>query len=98
MDRNNLERMTNELTQLLVKKNEAYGNAFEDDLNEFGLMPSVIQMGHKLKRIKSLMAGDKPDNGESITDSYKDLAGYCLLTLEWLSRQPQKFTRNKIDA
>ena len=96
MERNNLERISSELTQLLVMKNEAYGNAFEDDLDEFGLMPSVIQMGHKLKRIKSLMKGDKPDNGESIKDSYTDLAGYCLLTLEWLSRHTEVIAKHEL--
>lgn len=88
MERKNLELIAKEMTDLLVKKNEAYGNAFEDDLNEWGLQPSAIQMGHKMKRIKSLLKGDKCDNGESIKDSITDLVGYGLLTLEWLSRHP----------
>lgn len=88
MERKNLELIAKEMTDLLIKKNEAYGNAFEDDLNEWGLQPSAIQMGHKMKRIKSLLKGDKCDNGESIKDSITDLVGYGLLTLEWLSRHP----------
>lgn len=93
MDRKNLEQLTGDIINILCKKNEAYGSAFEDDLNEWGLQPSAIQMGHKMKRIKSLIKGAE-SNGESLVDSYMDLIGYGLLTLEWLRRHPEKLKEN----
>lgn len=95
MERKNLEIIAKDMTELLCKKNEAYGNAFEDDLDEWGLQPAAIQMGHKMKRIKSLIKGSN-DNGESIKDSIMDLVGYGLLTLEWLARHPEQIKKNEI--
>lgn len=90
MERDRLEEIAKDMCELLAHKNEAYGGAFEDDLDEFGLLPAVVQMGHKMKRIKTLVQGDISDNGESIEDSIKDLVGYGLLTLEWLSRNKEE--------
>lgn len=82
----NLDIVTKGIVELVRKKNEAYGHAFEDDLNDYGLVAASIQIGHKAKRLKNLLTNDIPDNGESVIDSITDLVGYGLLTLEWASR------------
>lgn len=87
----NLDQVAAKVVETVKRKNAAYGGAFEDDLNEFGLTPAAIQMGHKIKRFKTLLKNkDADDNGESLLDSVLDMAGYGLLTLEWASRNPGK--------
>lgn len=96
MDVKNLEMIVAEIIGTVMKKNAAYGNAFEDDLNEYGLKAAAIQMGHKMKRLKTLaMDTNISDNGESIADSIADLIGYGLLTLDWISREKKKINFNE---
>lgn len=96
MAKTNIEQIADNIVETIKKKNAAYGNAFEDDLNEYGLMAASIQMGHKIKRFKTLAKDASiSDNGESIADSITDLIGYGLLTLDWLSQNSNKIRFNE---
>lgn len=70
-----------ELGNLLISKQRDYGpgninNAYGGPLN--GLM---VRMGDKWERLKNLLAtGDTPQH-ESIEDSFKDLANYCIIAM-----------------
>lgn len=94
MAQTNIEMIATKIVETIKQKNAAYGNAFEDDLNEYGLTASAIQMGHKIKRFKTLVTDTSIcDNGESLVDSVTDLIGYGLLTLDWIIRNTDKIKR-----
>lgn len=70
-----------ELGNLLISKQRDYGpgninNAYGGPLN--GLM---VRMGDKWERLKNLIdSGNEPQH-ESIEDSFKDLANYCIIAM-----------------
>lgn len=78
----NFKKIDTALTDLMERKNAAYGNAYADSFNELGLIYAFVEVNNKLQRIKALtMNPDIPDNGESIFDSYVDLRNYAELAI-----------------
>ncbi|MDO5749549.1 MAG: nucleotide modification associated domain-containing protein [Planctomycetia bacterium] len=72
------------LARLLCAKNAAYGNSVG---NAPILLPDMdknsaifVRMSDKIARLKSLINGSQ-DNGESLSDTVRDLAGYCIMYL-----------------
>ena len=70
-----------ELGNLLISKQRDYGpgninNAFGGPIN--GLM---VRMGDKFERLKNLLASGQAPEHESIEDSFKDLANYCIIAM-----------------
>lgn len=70
-----------ELGNLLISKQRDYGpgninNAFGGPIN--GLM---VRMGDKFERLKNLLASGNSPQHESIEDSFKDLANYCIIAM-----------------
>jgi len=70
-----------ELGNLLISKQRDYGpgninNAFGGPIN--GLM---VRMGDKFERLKNLLASGHDPEHESIEDSFKDLANYCIIAM-----------------
>lgn len=70
---------------LLLRKNADYGSsawkapALAPHLNPGDAM--LCRMSDKVARIGTLSAGETPEVAESLEDSVRDLAGYCLLWL-----------------
>lgn len=70
-----------ELGNLLISKQRDYGpgninNAYGGPLN--GLL---VRMGDKWERLKNLLRFGKEPQHESIEDSFKDLANYCIIAM-----------------
>jgi hypothetical protein len=70
-----------ELGNLLISKQRDYGpgninNAYGGPIN--GLM---VRMGDKFERLKNLLASGHTPEHESIEDSFKDLANYCIIAM-----------------
>lgn len=70
-----------ELGNLLISKQRDYGpgninNAYGGPIN--GLM---VRMGDKFERLKNLLASGNAPEHESIEDSFKDLANYCIIAM-----------------
>lgn len=70
-----------ELGNLLISKQRDYGpgninNAYGGPIN--GLM---VRMGDKFERLKNLLASGQKPKHESIEDSFKDLANYCIIAM-----------------
>ncbi len=72
------------LARLLCAKNAAYGNSVG---NSPILLPDMdknsalfVRMSDKIARLQSLIGGAQ-DNGESLADTVRDLAGYCVMYL-----------------
>ena len=72
------------LAEILQRKNAAYGDTAGRTPY---LVPDVdrdvalfVRMSDKIARIRSLLSGAEP-NDESLQDTIRDLAGYCVLFL-----------------
>lgn len=80
-----LEDITFEILDILDRKNKNYGNSFDRQMNEYGMLASTIRLDDKMSRLRALTKGEPDKVGESIEDTLKDMIGYCLLTLNWLA-------------
>lgn len=75
-----LNNIIEPIVDMLVKKNQDYGNAFFDLLDEYGDIVFIIHLKEKLYRLTSLTTQENK-NFESKEDSIKDIIGYCILYL-----------------
>lgn len=86
---NDVEQFMN-ITQNMAKtfaaKNHDYGNSFEESLDEFGLIASVVRIGDKMNRIKSLVKKEAQVKDESIKDTLLDMANYAIMTVMWMNK------------
>lgn len=74
--------LVDELHRIYVAKNKDYGNSFGESIDEFGIIAGVVRIGDKYNRLKTLAKGHEPlVNDESMVDTLKDMANYCLLTV-----------------
>ena len=70
------------LVNLYEKKNKAYGDSFGSTFDKLGIISTVTQISHKYNRLVNLATHPDIDNlGESIEDTLKDMASYCIMTL-----------------
>lgn len=81
------KEITDSMAKTYEAKNHDYGNSFDQSLNEFGLVASVVRLGDKMNRIKSLIKKEAQVKDESIKDTLLDLASYSVMTLMWLNKQ-----------
>lgn len=83
---NNIEKhklLINELHSIFLEKNNKYGNSFSIQYKEFGPISALIRITDKYLRLKGLILNNQLNNNEtdeSLTDTLKDLANYCILT------------------
>ena len=74
-----IKEVTNQLQELLIKKNRAYGNSALEPLNVFSHQNAVdslcARLDDKLSRIKNKGLNDKTE------DTLFDLAGYLILLI-----------------
>ena len=77
--KNSIKRKCNELMELLLYKNEKYGNSALEPLQIFSKAGPVaglkMQIDHKLKRIMNAGLVDATE------DTLQDLAGYLILLM-----------------
>lgn len=68
------------------RKNHDYGNSFEESLDQFGIVASIIRMSDKMKRLESLTDESKTQKvgSESLLDTLEDLSNYAAMTACWL--------------
>lgn len=67
-------------------KNHDYGNSFEQSLDKFGLVASVVRLGDKMNRIESLTKKEAQVKDESIKDTLLDMANYAIMTVMWMNK------------
>ena len=76
-----------ELGDLYEKKNKAYGNSFSDTFQKLGLISAVTRISDKYNRLCNLATNPDIDNlGESLEDTLKDMASYCIMTVMELKK------------
>lgn len=74
------KEITAEMTTTFVAKNKDYGNSFDKTINEEGYVAFQVRALDKLHRFKSILCNQKREvKDESILDTLKDLANYCIM-------------------
>lgn len=73
--------VANEISNTLACKNHDYGDSFHSIYTEFGDLSTCIRLMDKINRLKTLINKEAKVKDESIEDTYRDIAGYCILTL-----------------
>lgn len=80
-----IRKVCGELSDLLVSKGQGYGDKFRNEGRLSGQSPIDRIMGRmddKVDRIAEMRAtGQIEACNESVIDTFKDLAGYCVLLL-----------------
>lgn len=77
-----LELLMNQNLELYKKKNADYGSSFAEVYKELGFESGLVQILHKVNRIKGIYKNGKAEvEAESIRDSLIDLANYALMTV-----------------
>lgn len=68
------------------RKNHDYGNSFEESLDQFGIIASLVRMQDKMLRLQSLTEDSKTQQvgSESLLDTLEDLSNYAAMTACWL--------------
>jgi len=71
-----------ELNSLYKSKNNDYGDSFAKVRNDLGKVTIMVRVCDKVERLKTLILGtEQKVKDESIEDSFRDLANYCLMEL-----------------
>lgn len=72
-----------EIAALYEKKDHAYGDSFGATYDKLGIISAVTRISDKYNRLCNLTTSPTPINdcGESIEDTLKDMAAYCIMTL-----------------
>lgn len=74
--------ITNEMAATYERKNHTYADSFSISVRKYGLIAALTRISDKFNRIENLILGAEnkvPD--ESILDSLKDMACYCVMTV-----------------
>lgn len=76
-------QIAEEITKLYEEKDRLYGDSFGSTYQKLGIISAVTRISDKYNRLCNLATGPTPlnDCGESIEDTLKDMAAYCIMTL-----------------
>lgn len=85
-----LDKITSDIVDLLVRKNANYGNSFDRQMDEYGMIAAVIRLDDKMSRLRALTKGEQDKVGESVDDTLRHIVGYTLLTLNWLATETEE--------
>ena len=75
------EELCQKQLALYEVKNRRYGNSFRECFEKDGYPYAFGHLQEKINRICSLAASGEVVENEPLIDSYKDLLGYCVLTI-----------------
>ena len=76
MNEESIKQITDEITKILLKKNQDYGGASFD----LGLNGNMVHLWDKVKRYRSLIEKHPTNpNYENINDTLMDIIGYAII-------------------
>ena len=92
-------RISQDLANLYSLKNEDYGDSFGRSVEKYGLISALTRISDKFNRLESLILahGNAKVSDESLDDTLKDLAAYCIMTLVAREQQKEKENRDTED-
>ena len=67
-----------DIQRLVIDKQKDYG---QENILAFGERGLVVRLWDKVSRLKNLVWNCKSAKNESITDTYRDIAGYAILAI-----------------
>ena len=72
-----------DIAALYEKKDALYGDSFGSTYEKLGIISAITRISDKYNRLCNLTtaATNINDLGESIEDTLKDMAAYCIMTL-----------------
>ena len=77
-----------ELADLYERKDKAYGDSFGQTYDKLGIISAVTRISDKYNRLCNLAVNQDIDNlGESLEDTLKDMAAYCIMTVMKLNKK-----------
>lgn len=76
--------ITTDMIKTYEAKNHDYGNSFDQSLDKFGLIASIVRMNDKMNRLETLASKKAEVKDESVEDTLLDLANYAIMTVMWL--------------
>lgn len=92
MNKESIKSITDDVTEMLLKKNADYGAASFD----LGLNGNMVHLWDKVKRYRSLITSEtREPNFEGLEDTLRDIIGYAVIGLHILDDQTVK---NKING
>lgn len=83
MTEQQVKKITDEVTAILIKKNADYGSASFD----LGLNGNMVHLWDKVRRYRSLVENKNNPNFESVEDTLKDIIGYAIIGLIILEQE-----------
>lgn len=91
-------RIAQDLANLYSLKNEDYGDSFGRSVGKYGMISALTRISDKFNRLESLILTQEKAkvSDESLDDTLKDLAAYCIMTL--VAREQQKEKETVLDA
>lgn len=76
------KQISSQICKLYEAKNAVYANSFGDTYKKLGIVSAVTRISDKYNRLCNLATNPDIDNlGESIDDTLRDMAAYCIMTL-----------------
>ncbi|KAB7198371.1 nucleotide modification associated domain-containing protein [Clostridium beijerinckii] len=85
-----VKEISNEIAELLEKKNKDYGNSFDKTVEEYGATAYLLRIEDKISRLKSITKNKEIlVTDESMEDTIKDIAGYSILMLNYLQAKQE---------
>ena len=87
MNEKSVKKITDNVTEILLKKNQDYGGASFD----LGLNGNMVHLWDKVKRYRSLVEKEQSEpHFESLNDTLKDIIGYAIIGLHILDDETIK--------
>jgi hypothetical protein len=87
MNEKSIKKITDDVTAILLKKNQDYGGASFD----LGLNGNMVHLWDKVSRYRTLLSKNNQNpNFESLEDTLKDIIGYAIIGLHILDDETIK--------
>jgi transcriptional regulator of heat shock response len=80
------KQILNEMHDTYKRKNADYGNSFEEQFKEYGLLSVLIRLDDKMRRLKQLSKNEAQVKDESLRDTLMDLCNYSVMSVMELDK------------
>jgi Nucleotide modification associated domain 1 len=84
------KQIIDEMHDTYLRKNADYGNSFEEQFSEYGMLSVLIRLDDKMRRLKQLHKSEAQVKDESKRDTLMDLANYAIMSVMELDKKGGK--------
>lgn len=89
-----IKKQMEERLKVYEEKNERYGDSFSLTFEQYGPISALTRMKDKMNRLENLILNQELDpKDETIIDTLMDLANYCDMTVEVMTRSGESVER-----